>query len=152
MRGIGWIVVVVLAGCPAAVAVTDAGPDTDADIRMDSGPAEIDAGPTDAGGFVDAGTDAGQDSGPACECSGLSTCCPDGCHPAPATTECSSVDGPQDCYPDSYIAPGWRGWDETVTHCGATGACDGTVEVVNHRWSCPDGCARIVANNQSYCL
>ncbi len=144
---------VLIAGCPAqSVVVVDGGADAGLDGGRDAG-AAIDAG-QDAGqtATVDAGHDSGADSGPSCACSGVSTCCPDGCNPAPVTTECSSVDGPQDCYPDSYIAPGWRGYDETVTHCGATGACDGTVEVVNHRWSCPDGCARDIPINQSYCL
>ena len=139
---------VVLAGCPADEAtVVDGGADAhvELDAGRDSGTVAIDAG-------QDSGTDSGVDSGPSCGCSGVSSCCPDGCNPASAATECSSVDGPQDCYPDSYIAPGWRGWDETVTHCDGAGACSGTVDVVEHRYSCPDGCARIIANNQSYCL
>jgi|JI102314A2RNA_FD_contig_31_6782562_length_5361_multi_5_in_0_out_0_2 hypothetical protein len=144
------LVVILIAGCTESAVRVDAGHDAGHDAGQN--------GPGDSGSPMDSGTDAGPiadsgvDSGLACACSGVSPCCPDGCNPAPMTTECSSVNGPQDCYPDSYIAPGWRGYDETVTHCGAAGACDGAQTVIEHRYSCPDGCARIVALGQANCL
>lgn len=144
------LVVILIAGCTESAVRVDAGHDAGPIVAMDSG-LPSDSG-VDSGAIADAGQDSGVDSGPACACSGVSPCCPDGCNPAPTTTECASVDGPQDCYPDSYIAPGWRGWNETVTHCGAAGACDGTQTVIEHRYSCPDGCRRIVALGQANCL
>lgn len=148
------LAVILIAGCPDSAMRVDMGHDAGHDSGQvgpgDSGSA-VDSG-ADSGATVDSGVDSGFDSGPACACSGVSPCCPDGCNPAATTTECSSVDGPQDCYPDSYIAPGWRGWNETVTHCGATGACDGAQTVIEHRYSCPDGCRRIVALGQANCL
>jgi hypothetical protein len=127
-------VAVFVAACsPSTSTNTDSG-----SPERDSGPMDAghDAGPLDAG--ADASVDAGSDAGPVCECSGVSACC-DGCVFAPTSTVCSSSDGPALCAPATYVVPGFYGYDETVTHCGSTGACDGVATVVPHRWACPSG-------------
>jgi hypothetical protein len=134
------LVFVVLAACTGLrrdTANPDASPPPDSGAH-DTG---TDAEPMDAGtdAAADAGHDAGAtDAGPTCTCSGVSACC-DGCDVAPLTTVCASVDGPESCYPATYVVPGLYGYDTAVTRCGASGSCDGAQSVDEHRWSCPAG-------------
>lgn len=138
-----WLPLIFLAACftPRPLVYDDAGTDA----------GQVDAG-FDAG--QDAGTDAGQDAGPSCECSG-GACC-DGCHFLPTSTVCSSVSA--HAYPDycTFVSGSTReylGLDETITRCGSSGACDGVVSVVEHRWVCPVGyvCSIRPSDMQAIC-
>jgi hypothetical protein len=123
----------VLALLALAAACTPDAPGAPVDGGVDTAAPVLDLGPRDTG--VDLGTDAGVDLGPACECSTVGPCC-DGCNPLPTWTVCNVVNGPDRCYPDSYIVPGWYGHLETRTHCGESGACDGVVTSEDSKQSC----------------